>query len=219
MQESESSSIIGSAYLTNAQLNYSIGNNKRALQLVEEGKSLFNGNSEDDKIIYQNLDRIGLSIYSSNPSMFQKAIKNFENSIQSKPNDLILKLSYAGLLAKRPETEYQNRSLELLNDDLKIELDNLNANINLGAHYVNKAVEISKKISDTSDSDSDEFFQLENQVIENLKNAYPYINKLHQLQTEELEWVCQLINIVAYMPDKEDELNRLQELKIELEKY
>ena len=209
-------SLIGNAYIIDAQLNYLMGNNARAIQLVEDGKLIFSGASEDKKQIYQNLDRIGLTIYSNDPGLFQKAIENYDKSIESEPNNTILKLSYAGLLAKRPEVEYQNKSFELFNDVLKTDPDNLNANFNLGAYYVNKAADISKRIADTFDDA--EYLKLEERMKENLFNAYPYMNKLHQLEPNNVMWINQLISIVSYMPDKDEELMRLMKLRRELQR-
>ena len=170
------------------------GMTRDALKTVSEGREMFPMNGD--------LQRTELSIYQQNPDLFKEAQAKFEQAMKDNPNDFIIKVAYADLLDKNGQTE---KSTALLQDVLNNDPDNLQANIQLGARYVNQAAEINEaKMKMNSEKEIDE---ANAKVKEKLQSAYPYMKKLHNLQPKEAEWINQLVNIAYYLDEPEEVIN------------
>ena len=160
---------LATAYLIVGTVHNLQGRTREALASVSEGREMFPMNTE--------LQRTELSIYQQNPDLFKEAQAKFEQAIKDNPNDAIIKVAYADLLDKNGQTE---KSTALLQEVLGNDPDNLQANIQLGARYVNQAAEINEaKMKMNSEKDIDD---ANAKVKEKLSLAYPFMKKLHNLQ-------------------------------------
>jgi tetratricopeptide (TPR) repeat protein len=192
---------IGSAYIQGSLLNMNIGNTRKALGLASQGKQLYSTVPD----VAKDLDRVTLAIYSQNPDLFEDARKEFEKALKEDPNDKEVKLAYAGLLTQREDEADKARGLELYREVYDANPEDYQANANIGVHYINEAAAVSQKMM-SDDTEEDEVAQLEEQIVENLRQAYPYIKKAHELKPDFLEWVNQLVNITSYVPEYQKEM-------------
>lgn len=206
---------IGSAFIQGSLLNMYQNNVRKALDMVAAGKKLYGGETEAEKKVAENLDRVALAIYSQNPSLFKEARVEFEKAIKANPEDVEVKLAYAGLLSQREDQEDKDYSLTLYRSILETDADNYQANANVGVFYINEAAANSTKMMSDNTSE-EEVAALEKGIIESLRNAYPYIKKAHEAKPDFLEWVNQLVNITSYVPEYLGELTTWTTLQKEL---
>lgn len=173
-----------------------------ALKVVQKGRSFYPNDGD--------LQKVELNIYQENPQLFEQAESKFVSAMEDDPDDLTVKLSFANLLMENNQAE---RSLALYNDVLTRDADNLVANLNIGAYYVNQAAVVNeKKMKMTDENEIDKAGE---EVSVLLGKAYPYIKKMHDLQPKELEWINQLVSICYYI-DKEDEAEKYLALQQKL---
>ncbi len=206
---------IGSAFIQSSLLNMYQGNVREALDLVSMGKKIYAGETEGEKKTTENLDRVALAIYSQNPSLFQEARKSFEDAIKANPEDVEIKMAYAGLLSQREEKEDKDYSLTLYKQILETDAANYQANANVGVFFINEAAALSTQMM--SDNTSEEqVAALEKGIVDNLRSAYPYILKAHEARPDFLEWVNQLVNITSYVPEHMAEMKKWTDLQREL---
>ena len=184
-----------------SQLSYTIqqlailyeytGQSIKALEAIERGLAM----APTDKAV----KRIELSIYQNNPELFEKAKGKFEAAIKEDPSDLNLKMAYAGLLERAGEFE---RAQELYQEAYDRDPDNLQANVGLGAFYINQAAELSAEKADFTDEEKVQKY--DKKILGLLEKAYPYMKKLHQLQPEQREWLSQLVTITGNLGMNEE---------------
>lgn len=206
---------IGSAFIQGSLLNMYQNNVRKALDMVSQGKELFGGEAEEEKKVVENLDRVALAIYSQNPELFKEARAEFEKAIKADPNDVEVKLAYAGLLSQREEQEDKDYSLKLYRSILETDADNYQANANVGVFYINEAAAKSTKMM-SDETSEEEVAELEKGIIESLRQAYPYIKKAHEAKPDFLEWVNQLVNITSYVPEYQEEMLKWTKIQKEL---
>ncbi|RMG23367.1 MAG: hypothetical protein D6730_14615 [Bacteroidetes bacterium] len=191
---------VASAYLLLATLYDLQGETGKALEIVQKGR----GHFPDD----EDLKRTELSIYQQHPDLFEEAEAKFKKAIEENPDDLVIQLAYAGMLQ---QAGHQDKALEIYQDVLAKDPDNIQANIQIGAHYVNIGAEINEaKMNMTNEAEIDEAAK---KVEENLRKAYPYIKKLHELQPNEPEWINQLVSITLYLGMDEEAAKYIEKQK------
>lgn len=140
----------------------------------------------------KDIKRMELNIYQNNPDLLERAKAKFEAAMVEDPNDLTVKMAYAGLLERNGEIDYAQK---LYQEAYDADPDNLQANYGLGAFYINRAAELSsEKAEITNEAEVQEY---DKQILELLEKGYPYIKKLHELQPEETEWLRQLVSITG----------------------
>lgn len=184
---------IAAAYLLVGSFKDLKGDIRGALEAIQAGRKNFPNDKE--------LQRTELSLYQKSPELFAEAESKFQKAIEENPDDLIIQLAYAGMLKENGQVD---RALALYNGVLAKDPDNLQANIQIGAHHVNVASEkndAKMKLSKESEIDA-----ADKEVSSSLKKAYPYMQKLHKLQPTEPEWINQLVSISLFLGlDKEAE--------------
>lgn len=188
---------VSKAYLIIATIQDARKNPQAALETLEQGSKAFPTDPD--------LGRTALGIYQKNPSLFTQAQEKFETAIKNDPEDLPVKLAYANILEQNGKVEQADA---LYMDVLKRDPDNVNANIKLGAKYINSAAEISQsKMKLTKDADID---KANEQIKELMRKAEPYMIKLHKLEPDETEWINQLVSIAYILDYPEDKIAELE---------
>ncbi|GAB4419299.1 MAG: hypothetical protein OHK0039_31550 [Bacteroidia bacterium] len=189
------------AVIYNAQ-----GNTRKALDILAEGISY---NPEDP-----DMKRQELNIYQQNPDLFEEAKQKFEAAIAAAPDEDQIKMAYAGLLDRTNRFDEAKALYQQVYDQ---DPNSLQANYGLGAFYVNQAAAISeKKMKMTKDADIE---AADLQIIALLKQAYPFMKKLHELQPTEREWLSQLVTITGVLYSGESDKEKSAEMEAEMEMY
>jgi tetratricopeptide (TPR) repeat protein len=172
------------------------GNVEKALAAISTGLELLPGDKD--------IEKIELHIYQQNPALFQQAKKKFETAMAAEPDNMNVKLAYADLLTKNNETEAAKKIYDEIYDK---DPENFMANFGKGAYYINKAAEISdaKMKLGTSAADEEKIDSMNNEIVELLKKAYPYMKWLHEHDEKNTEWLRQLVNITPLI-GKDDEM-------------
>lgn len=186
-------------YTTLINLYAARGEGDRAISIANEARSKFPTD--------ENIRRAELNLYLQNPSLHDEAIKQFRGEIEKNPNNELYLLIYAQLLEKRsPDSAavYYQRVLAL-------NPDNVNANYNLGAYYVNQAAEIAQRYNESKNEAQQK--QLYAQMQEKFRQALPYLEKAHQALPEDLALLQSLIQVTTYLnlDDKAKEYLRKKE--------
>ncbi len=185
------------AYLMVATIHNGKGDVEAALASLKEGQEMFPSN--------QDLKNTELSIYQQNPELAEQALDKFKTAIENDPDNLNLKLAYADMLYKSGE---QDKAMDMFKQILEKDPDNLNANIQLGANYINQAVQLSQKRSEMTKEE--DINKAQEAIVEVMRNAEPYMKKLHELEPDEPEWINQLVSIAYYLEYPEEEIAELE---------
>lgn len=173
-------------------LHQSQGNVKKALEAINTGLELL----PDDK----DIAKIELHIYQQNPELFEEAKAKFDAAIADNPEDEKLKLAYADLLTKNGE----NDAAKALYDQVyEQDPENFMANFGKGAYFINQAAEISD--AKMKSSNEDDIDKMNEEIVELLKKAYPFMKWLHEHDEDNTEWLRQLVNITPII-GKDDEM-------------
>ena len=90
------------------------------------------------------LDAIENDVYLNSPDLAQKAIEKFSNLRNAKPADISSRLLLAQLFEQNKQTKEAAAEYESI---LKIDSTNRLASFNLGALYLNEALELEVKIA------------------------------------------------------------------------
>jgi len=175
------------------------GQGEKALAIANEARSRFPTD--------ENIRRAELNLYLQNPSLHDEALKQFRSEIEKNPNNETYLLIYAQLLEKNnPDSAavYYQRVLSL-------NPDNVNANYNLGAYYVNQAAEIAQKYNEAKDEAKQKLLYA--QMQDKFRQALPYLEKAHQALPEDLALLQSLIQVTTYLnlDDKAKEYLRKKE--------
>ncbi|RMG70440.1 MAG: hypothetical protein D6722_08670 [Bacteroidetes bacterium] len=184
------------AVIYNAQ-----GDPRKALDVLKVGEEI-DPNDPDMK-------RQELNIYNQNPELFEEAVSKFESAIAENPDDDQIKLAYASLLERNERAE---DALAIYQEVYEKDPNNLLANYGLGASYINQAAEISQVKMATDNEEK--IAEYDKQIIALLRQAYPYMKKLHELQPTEREWLSQLVSItgnLSSVADNDEEAQRFEE--------
>ena len=191
------------AYLMIATIQNAQGNIKEALETLGEASEEF----PTDK----NISLTELDIYSKNPDLAEQALQKFEKAIADDPGNVPLKLAYADMLSKNGKNE---KSEAVFMEILQAEPENLNANIQLGAKYINQAAVLSqKKAKMTKEA---EIIAIDDEIKGLMKKAEPYMQKLHEMEPDELEWISQLVSIGYFLGYDDDKLGELEKKQAEI---
>ncbi len=191
------------AYLMIATIQNAQGNVKEALETLAEASEEF----PTDK----NISLTELDIYSKNPDLAEEALKKFESAIAADPGNIPLKLAYADMLSKNGNEE---KSEAVFMEIIQAEPENLNANIQLGAKYINQAAVVSgEKAKMTKEAD---IIAADDKIKALMKKAEPYMAKLHEMEPDELEWISQLVSIGYYLGYDDDKLAELEKKQKEI---
>ena len=191
------------AYLMIATAQNGRGMTKEALATLAEASEMY----PTDK----NISLTELDIYSKNPDLAEEALQKFEKAVAADPENIPLKMAYADMLGKNGKDD---KSEAIFKEILQADPNNINANIQLGAKYINQAAVLSQdksKLSKIEDIDA-----ADEKIRGLMRNAEPYITKLHELEPDELEWISQLVNIGYILDYPEDKLKPLEEKQLEI---
>jgi tetratricopeptide (TPR) repeat protein len=162
------------------------GNNKeKAKVLLAEGQSQFPDN--------KSLKILELNYYLQNGD-FQNGIPAFEKAVKDNPTNEDIAIAYANMLEKKGDND---AALKVYQNVLSFSPNSFNANYNLGAMYVNKAAELSKKSNEEKDEKKIMAYQA--QIKEQFNLSLPYMEKSHELAPEDLSVIQALIQITTYL--------------------
>lgn len=146
----------------------------------------------------EDLRNTELSIYQQNPDLFDEAQEKFEKALKEDPKNKNVKLAYAALLTQNGN---KDKGLELYNDVLESDPDNYQANVNVGAFFINEAVTAQKEYADTPSTEEDKLAELETKFLDLLRKAYPHMQKAHEADPDNGEWLNQLVTIATSVPE------------------
>ncbi len=195
----EAEQMLPFVYTTLINLYAGRGQGDKAMSIANEARSKFPTD--------ENIRRAELNLYIQNPSLHEEALRQFRSEIEKNPNNEIYLLIYAQLLEKHsPDSAaaYYQRVLAL-------NPDNINANYNLGAYYVNQAAEIAQKYNESKNEAQQK--QLYAQMQEKFRQALPYLEKAHEALPDDLALLQSLIQVTTYLnlDDKAKEYLRKKE--------
>lgn len=182
------------------------GNKEKAIYYLNEGRETF---PQD-----QNLINIETQIY-LRPEFYNEALAKYEKLAAEKPDDEMAQLIYAQLLEKSDI----NQALTQYQKVLRLNPNNLIANYNIGAIYVNKAAEASQKLKQIQ-GDKQLFEQTKAEMLSYFEKALPYMEKAYQLEPESrttLSTLTALIQITTYL-DMQEKADFYRKKKQELQK-
>ncbi|MEM7657440.1 MAG: hypothetical protein AAF399_15005 [Bacteroidota bacterium] len=195
-QFEQDSSQLSYLYQQIAVIYNSWGEPEKALELLEDGLTITD--AEDIK-------RQELNIYQQNPQLLDRAKTKFESAIAASPDDVQIKLAYASMLERN---EQADDAYELYKEVYETDPTQIGGIYGVGAYYINKAAAISD--AKMAINDDDEIEAMDKEIIGLLEKAYPYMQKLHELQPTQREWLSQLINIAPIL-GKDDEMEAYYE--------
>jgi len=165
---------------------YMNGNNKeKAKVLLAEGQSQFPDN--------KSLKILELNYYLQNGD-FQNGIPAFEKAVKDNPTNEDIAIAYANMLEKKGDND---AALKVYQNVLSFSPNSFNANYNLGAMYVNKAAELSKKSNEEKDEKKIMAYQA--QIKEQFNLSLPYMEKSHEVAPNDLSVIQALIQITTYL--------------------
>ena len=146
----------------------------------------------------EDLRNTELGIYQQNPQLFEQARSKFEKALKEDPKNNIVKLAFAQLLTQNDE---KDAGLKLYNEVLESDPGNYQANVNIGAFFINEAVAVQKTYAETSSKEEDKLAELEKEFLGLLNKAYPHMQKAHEAAPENAEWINQLVIISTSVPE------------------
>ncbi len=158
---------------------------EQALQIVQEARSKFPTD--------ENIRRTELNLYLQNPDLQERAIEQFRQEVQKNPRNEEHLLIYAQLL----ERNYPDSAAAYYEKVLSINPNNVNANYNLGAYYVNQAAEISQRYNEEKDEATQK--RLYAQMQDKFRQALPYLERAHEALPTDLALLQSLIQVTTYL--------------------
>lgn len=180
---------------------------KASLQAITKGKELLDG--EHAKIMkmdlqpdakakmeeqYQNanadLSNIELDILLNSPDMLNEALSKFETAIEKDPKNYIKHVAFAQLLEK---VDF-DRAVGMYKKAITVDDKKHMAHFNLGALYVNKAVEKYKAANEISD-DMTKADALQEEGNKLFKEAIPHLKNAQKLEPCDQETLKALLQI------------------------
>ncbi len=175
------------------------GEGEKAITLANEARSKFPTD--------ENIRRAELNLYLQNPTLHEEALSQFRTEIEKSPNNEIYLLIYAQLL----ERKNADSAAVYYERVLTINPNNMNANYNLGAYYVNQAAEIAQKYNEAKNEAQQK--ALYDQMQEKFRKALPYLEKAHEALPTDLALLQSLIQVTTYlnMDDRAKEYLRKKE--------
>jgi len=168
------------------------GDKEKALLYLKEGRETF---PKD-----QNLINIETQIYLRS-DFYEEALQKYEKEAMESPDNETAQLIYAQLLEKKDV----NKALAQYQKVLRINPDNLIANYNIGAIYVNKAAEASERLKQIQ-GNKELFEQTKAEMLSYFEKALPYMEKAYQLEPDSrttLSTLTALIQITTYLDMQE----------------
>ena len=172
------------------------GQGEKAIGLANEARTKFPTD--------ENIRRAELNLYLQHPDLQEKALDRFRQEVERDPKNETYLLIYAQLWErKNPDSAayYYRKVLEL-------NPENVNANYNLGAYYINQAAEISVKYNQTKDEKlQQEYFA---QMQDLFRKALPNLEKAHEKLPEDLALLQSLIQVTTYLGMEEKAKEYLQ---------
>ncbi len=195
---------IASAYVYLVQIyTDDPANANKVPKLLEEAKKYYPNE--------QNLNIVEINFYLKNPKLYEEALSKFEEKTRKNPKDKLAWLAYAQLLEKKDEA----KAIEAYQKVLALDPENLQANYNIGALYVNKAAETVEVMNNTKDYK--EAAKYQDKVKNYFEKAYPYMKKAYELEPDNIGTVQAMMQITTYL-NKMDEAAFYRKKKQELKK-
>lgn len=162
-------------------------------------------------LIYTDLYSFKLDVYLNAPSLRSEAIPFFKEALKQNPDNSIWRLAYASLLEKDNKLE---EAIEQYKTVVGKAPNNFQANLHIGATYVNQAVAHFKVANDTEDLElSVEKIASGNKLY---AEAFPYLEKALELDPKNMEVINTLMQICINL-ERTEEYSKYKELKTKLQ--
>jgi hypothetical protein len=197
----------------------------KLFQTLEDGKSLLNEeyirfeklkpsiDAEDIKALevqfghaMEALNTFELDIYLNDTNRKQEAIKKLKEAILINPDNYILHITYAQLIAD----ENENEAVSLYEKAISIDSEKEFAHFNLGVIYMNRASEWSAKANEEMDLTKSR--KQSEQAKKNLEMAKPFFEKTLKIKPVDLGAVEALIQVCIDL-ELYDDYKKYLELK------
>ena len=148
----------------------------------------------------QDLDKFELDILLNSPGKLQQAIDKFDKATANEPDNYILHVAYAQLLEKvdMVKAEEMYKTATRIDDKKHI------AFFNLGALYVNKAVEKYKE-ANKEEKDFEKAKALQNEGDRLYAKAFPYLTKAQEIEPCDRPTLDAIKNICINLGSSDDE--------------
>lgn len=148
----------------------------------------------------QDLDKFELDILLNSPGKLQQAIDKFDQATANEPNNYILHVAYAQLLEQvdMVKAEEMYKTASRIDDTKHI------AFFNLGALYVNKAVEKYKE-ANKEEKDFDKAKALQDEGDRLYAKAFPYLTKAQEIEGCDRPTLDAIKNICINLSSSDDE--------------
>ena len=147
-------------YTLLANLYMQAGRNQEAVELLEQATSMYPNDAD--------LQALLLNAYTLTGQQ-DRAMQSYLDAIQNEPNNKLYRYNYGSLLLS---AERYDEAIEQLQIAVQLDSEYGNAQYNLGAAYVNKAVDVSEEINavddrlreNRNDMSDDEIATIESQI-------------------------------------------------------
>ncbi len=153
--------------LTDTEIARAKSNTNLSSEVIQQLQERYNA-------VHQDLETFELDIYLNYPEKYAEALVKFEKAIAEDPNNTNVLLAYASLLEKSDE----DKAIATYKKALTLNENSGLANFNLGALYVNKAVDLMKKANEMDDFGKAEELMKEADAL--FLQALPYMEKAHE---------------------------------------
>ncbi|MCB0653165.1 MAG: hypothetical protein KDC85_17965 [Saprospiraceae bacterium] len=154
--------------------------------------------SEQYETAKADLSAFELDILLNSPDKLKQALEKFDKAVKEDPQNYIKQVAYARLLEKVD----QEKAISVYKKAITIDDRNVVAFFNLGALYVNRAAEVSKKAMETDDFEKAKKYEAE--VNQHFKNALPYLEKAYRISPSDLTIIRALKQVTIYLEMTED---------------
>jgi tetratricopeptide (TPR) repeat protein len=196
--------------------NEAIAALKKSMELDTKGENI-NDNKQTLKFLATTLNNDAAnSINNNNPDAAQKAFEKYKETIlllepqtDLKPKSIEFMLALASMLNQQYQSEQDSAKKEfkflgvknMYQEVIKLDVNNVSANYNLGILYYNKAVNIINNL----DYDMDMFalMEIQDNCVEIFKQSLPFMEKALELDPNRVETLRGLEGIYISLNDFE----------------
>lgn len=149
----------------------------------------------------KDLDDLSLDLYLQTPELREEALQEFAKAVEDDPDHYLKRVAYAQLL----QSDRPAEAAEQYEQAIRIDPEKMMAHFNLGALYLNQAVELFRQANETDDPEQTE--QWQKKALEDMKKAKPYFERAYEIDDTDAQVVKALIQISQTL-GQEEELQR-----------
>jgi tetratricopeptide (TPR) repeat protein len=142
------------------------------------------------------LVQLELGVYMASPEIGAKALPRMEEILQRDPDNVSLLTN----LARYAQEVNPQKAMDLYDRILELEPDNFHACFNRGALHLNKAAELSQELQRASDIEQQ--FAMSRELKSELRKAFPFMERAHELNPGEIGVLDALIQAATVLEDE-----------------